>query len=952
MSAPRAKKNPSLEQAKKYYQTAMALKYGDYFEEDPEKLAKLKNVITAMCNENKVIDPKFLFQKAASLQYIPAMIETAIALLEGSDESAHKTAFYYLNFALAEGPTNPLVTIFLAKCWLEGMGTPVDKKQALAYLQSTVQYIKALKEKHQPTPRLDEYLVMAWIGMGKVYFAEDSIDKNKDKAMHCFTLAERAGSGDAGCYAAVILLDKSRDKTIDVNKRKFLQQLWFDKLTALAERRNVEAEWNLANFYRHNAILRKQGFLIGTENLDLAISLYWRAAMGGKFEAFLQLSRIYSAQNEDKLSFTLLILASHFGDKKANFELSLFLFNDPNSALPLKEVAKEQIKKLAAENYVDAQYEFAQILLDEFKESKDAIILLKCKRYYRKAIANEHLSAKWMLATVLIEYADTDKDASYVEAENYLDAVMNHSTEDPVVQNLQKKIPLLREMLESKIQLEKKILPPKLPPESQADKAIPPKLSTPSKKYSSDYHASRARLKSPINTEAKPFAGERQMPTSAAITMSQTAVNIPERAEIIVAVPVDSKIKTIPSVGRLTKVLPDAARYLLEQLMQNNFTAYLVGGLVRNYVCSIYSDNDDVDVVTDAPMSFITKTFNSVQNPFVSNLSRFNYANRQCDIITVPDLNKGLLADALKRDFTINALYANAAGELFDPTKRGIADLRDTMCQLKSITSDADSYTADPFRILRYIHFQAAGFTSNLSSGAVKSHLIQLHRIFHDFTTSKTPKLEQESNYLQKLDGLVCKLFMSGNACGVLHYLVHYQFFEIFYPGVTLSAETVNWLLWRLSAVDTSINHPKPNFKVTRKQIYSILLAAMMDYSNDFAGDLNQKLDRFPLPKAITLRLTARDVLPWFNEKITFSSVPVVLHEQLRDANFRENYDAYFNSNLFQQDMSHQSTQYPIYLQSRDSLQGYGQHGYFGAQNPPAQQQTLRSSTKSLSFLA
>ena len=61
--------------------------------------------------------------------------------------------------------------------------------------------------------------------------------------------------------------------------------------------------------------------------------------------------------------------------------------------------------------------------------------------------------------------------------------------------------------------------------------------------------------------------------------------------------------------------------------------------------------------------------------------------------------------DAQRRDFTVNALYADGAGEVFDPTGEGIADLA---VRKFRFVGDADMRVREDYlRILRYFRFLA-----------------------------------------------------------------------------------------------------------------------------------------------------------------------------------------------------------------------------------------------------
>lgn len=61
--------------------------------------------------------------------------------------------------------------------------------------------------------------------------------------------------------------------------------------------------------------------------------------------------------------------------------------------------------------------------------------------------------------------------------------------------------------------------------------------------------------------------------------------------------------------------------------------------------------------------------------------------------------------DAQRRDFTLNALYADQAGHVFDPTGQGLEDLKAR--RLRFIGEAQDRISEDYLRILRYFRFVA-----------------------------------------------------------------------------------------------------------------------------------------------------------------------------------------------------------------------------------------------------
>ena len=158
---------------------------------------------------------------------------------------------------------------------------------------------------------------------------------------------------------------------------------------------------------------------------------------------------------------------------------------------------------------------------------------------------------------------------------------------------------------------------------------------------------------------------------------------------------------------------------------------YIVGGFVRNELLG--EDPKDIDVVVeggpDAGMdaaTFIAKkleVYKPESNPVLfptygtAKLS-IPVEGKSFDVEFVaprkeryepgsrkPSVSPGTLRDdALRRDFTINALFKNLmTGEILDLSGRGLKDLKD---RVLNTTGDADwIFSEDPLRILRAVRF-------------------------------------------------------------------------------------------------------------------------------------------------------------------------------------------------------------------------------------------------------
>ena len=177
----------------------------------------------------------------------------------------------------------------------------------------------------------------------------------------------------------------------------------------------------------------------------------------------------------------------------------------------------------------------------------------------------------------------------------------------------------------------------------------------------------------------------------------------------------------------------DKAINFIRDAIKNSFTykdkTYLVGGVVRDKYMNI--PIKDIDLMIDMPqggIAFATYMVNKYDG-ICKNLviyPRFGTAKftliidgENVDIECVMPRSEGyergsrkpidvkytsLHEDALRRDFTVNALYMRLdSGDIIDPLGRGIFDIDKKI--LRTPTNPYDTFTDDPLRMLRCIRF-------------------------------------------------------------------------------------------------------------------------------------------------------------------------------------------------------------------------------------------------------
>ena len=166
---------------------------------------------------------------------------------------------------------------------------------------------------------------------------------------------------------------------------------------------------------------------------------------------------------------------------------------------------------------------------------------------------------------------------------------------------------------------------------------------------------------------------------------------------------------------------PSATR-VIDGVVQAGFQAYLVGGSIRDGLLGCQPK--DFDVSTDATPEEVKKVFRNAR--IIGRRFRIVHVRFGREIIEVTtfrgqssdsshqvESNTGQLlrdnvygnmhSDAIRRDFTVNALYYSPEnGSVYDYTN-GVDDIKKR--QLRIIGDPLTRYKEDPVRLLRAIRF-------------------------------------------------------------------------------------------------------------------------------------------------------------------------------------------------------------------------------------------------------
>lgn len=162
-----------------------------------------------------------------------------------------------------------------------------------------------------------------------------------------------------------------------------------------------------------------------------------------------------------------------------------------------------------------------------------------------------------------------------------------------------------------------------------------------------------------------------------------------------------------------------AAQRVSAAMVAAGYRAYFVGGCVRNALLN--EPDTDVDLATDAPPQEVIAAAKAaglksvptgIEHGTVTVLADgtpFEVTTFRRDVATdgrraVVAFSTDMADDARRRDFTMNALYADADGAIYDP----LGGLPDLMARRVRFIEDPDARIREDYlRILRFFRFSA-----------------------------------------------------------------------------------------------------------------------------------------------------------------------------------------------------------------------------------------------------
>lgn len=251
------------------------------------------------------------------------------------------------------------------------------------------------------------------------------------------------------------------------------------------------------------------------------------------------------------------------------------------------------------------------------------------------------------------------------------------------------------------------------------------------------------------------------------------------------------------------------ALYVLEKLTAAGFTAYLVGGSVRDLLLG--HKPKDYDISTSAEPEQIKKIFKNcvlIGRRFrlahirfgkkILEVSTFRSGDNQDDSLIVRDNVWGSQEeDVLRRDFTINGLFYDAKDQTIIDYTGGYVDTKNQY--LRTIGQPFLRFKQDPVRMLRMLKFQAR-FHFNVDPAA---H-VALLECRNEITKSSPARIQEE----------LLRMLESGASARFFHLLTEHGLLHLLTPvlGHFLESEHREEVFAYLKEVDLSIKEEGSEF--------------------------------------------------------------------------------------------------------------------------------------------
>ena len=220
----------------------------------------------------------------------------------------------------------------------------------------------------------------------------------------------------------------------------------------------------------------------------------------------------------------------------------------------------------------------------------------------------------------------------------------------------------------------------------------------------------------------------------------------------------------------------NTAKQIFICFQNQNYKLKLVGGCVRKLITE--EKIDDMDIAINIEPEKIKKVFVEQKIKFVEtgikygtitaliNDFKFEITSLRKDLSTdgrhaKVEFTSNWEQDAQRRDFTINAIYSDISGEVYDPLN-GIEDLKNGI--IKFIGDPNQRIQEDYLRILRYLRFYTQynknKFHDEIAIKAIKRNLDGLAKISKERILEELFKMMKLNNFSKLFEDEFCRFII------------------------------------------------------------------------------------------------------------------------------------------------------------------------------------------------
>ncbi len=323
----------------------------------------------------------------------------------------------------------------------------------------------------------------------------------------------------------------------------------------------------------------------------------------------------------------------------------------------------------------------------------------------------------------------------------------------------------------------------------------------------------------------------------------------------------------------------ETALKVLSKIEENGFSAYIVGGFVRDYLLGI--ESKDVDIATNATPKDIMEIFDNGVLPsveygavtlYVKN-SRFEVTTFRKEIryinnrkpIEIEYIND-LLEDLKRRDFKINTLCIDKNGNIID-LLNGKEDIDNKI--INTVGDSNFKFSQDSLRMLRAIRF-AANLNFKLSDDVKKAIILNKKNL-------------KELSYTRKKQELD-KIFTSSNSQYGVDLLLELEMdkeLEIYnLKDIKLKSDIIGiWASLDISDRYQFNSNEKQIIKnvkeVVKSSISNVTLYKYGLYVNQVAADIigidriliSKMYEKLPINSRKSIKITSQTIMNILNKK-------------------------------------------------------------------------------------